>query len=50
MDLGLRNKNALITGGSQGIGLAIAEALARKVAMLPLEPADANVSIRPRRS
>ena len=28
MDLGLKNKNALITGGSQGIGLAIAKALA----------------------
>ncbi len=28
MDLGLKNKNALITGGSQGIGLAIAKVLA----------------------
>ena len=28
MDLELKNKNALITGGSQGIGLAIAKALA----------------------
>jgi NAD(P)-dependent dehydrogenase (short-subunit alcohol dehydrogenase family) len=28
MDLGLRNKTAVITGGSVGIGLAIAEALA----------------------
>lgn len=30
MDLGLKNKNAIITGGSQGVGLAIAEALARE--------------------
>src|SRR5664279_3808361 len=30
MDLGLKNKNALITGGSQGIGLAIAKALAEE--------------------
>lgn len=28
MDLGLSDKNALITGGSQGVGLAIAKALA----------------------
>jgi len=28
MDLGLKNKNALITGGSHGIGLAIAKMLA----------------------
>ncbi|MBI3704029.1 MAG: SDR family oxidoreductase [Rhizobiales bacterium] len=30
MDLGLKNKNALVTGGSQGIGLAIAKALAEE--------------------
>jgi 3-oxoacyl-[acyl-carrier protein] reductase len=30
MDLGLQNKNAAITGSSQGIGYAIAEALARE--------------------
>jgi NAD(P)-dependent dehydrogenase (short-subunit alcohol dehydrogenase family) len=47
MDLGLKNKNALIMGGSQGIGFAIAKALAEKVAMWPLAPADASVSIRP---
>ena len=29
MDLGLRDKVALITGGSMGIGLAVAEGLAR---------------------
>ncbi len=30
MDLGLKNKNAIITGGSQGVGLAIARGLARE--------------------
>jgi 3-oxoacyl-[acyl-carrier protein] reductase len=30
MDLGLKGKNALITGGSQGLGLAIAKALAEE--------------------
>ena len=30
MDLGLKNKNALISGGSQGIGFAIAKALAKE--------------------
>jgi 3-oxoacyl-[acyl-carrier protein] reductase len=30
MDLGLKNKNAAVTGSSQGIGFAIAEALARE--------------------
>ncbi len=25
MDLGLKNKNVLVTGGSKGIGLAVAE-------------------------
>lgn len=30
MDLGLKNKNAAVTGSSQGIGFAIAEALAKE--------------------
>ena len=30
MDLGLKHKNALVTGGSQGIGFAIAKALAEE--------------------
>jgi len=30
MDLGLKNKSAIITGGSRGIGLAIADLLARE--------------------
>ena len=30
MDLGLKGKNAIVTGGSQGVGLAIAQGLARE--------------------
>ena len=30
MDLGLKNKNAIVTGGSQGVGFAIAQGLARE--------------------
>ena len=30
MDLGLKDKNAIITGGSQGVGFAIAQGLARE--------------------
>jgi NAD(P)-dependent dehydrogenase (short-subunit alcohol dehydrogenase family) len=36
MDLGLRGKSALITGGSKGIGFAVAEALAREGCSLHL--------------
>ena len=30
MDLGIKNKNALITGGSRGLGLASAVSLAKE--------------------
>ena len=30
MDLGLKGKNAIVTGGSQGVGFAIAQGLARE--------------------
>ncbi len=42
MDLGLEGKVAVITGGSIGIGLAVAEALAREGAQLVLAARDAE--------
>ena len=41
MDLGLRGKRALITGGSRGIGLAVAHALAAEGAAVGLVARDA---------
>jgi len=38
MDLGLKDKVAVVTGGSVGIGLAIAEGLLRKVSIWPCAP------------
>ena len=41
MDLGLRGRRVLITGGSRGIGLAVAEALAAEGAAIGLVARDA---------
>jgi NAD(P)-dependent dehydrogenase (short-subunit alcohol dehydrogenase family) len=42
MDLGLKNKNAAITGSSQGIGFAIAEALAKEGCNLAISGRDSG--------
>lgn len=42
MDLGLTNKNAAITGSSQGIGFAIAEALAQEGCNIAISGRDAD--------
>ena len=42
MDLGLHGKRALITGGSRGIGLAVARALSAEGAALGLVARDAG--------
>ena len=41
MDLGLRGRRALITGGSRGIGFAVAESLAAEGAAVGLVARDA---------
>ena len=41
MDLGLRDSRVLITGGSRGIGLAVADALAAEGAAVGLVARDA---------
>jgi NAD(P)-dependent dehydrogenase (short-subunit alcohol dehydrogenase family) len=41
MDLGLRGRRALITGGSRGIGFAVAEVLAAEGAAVGLVARDA---------
>ena len=38
MDLGLQDKHAIVTGGSRGIGKAIARELAREGADVAIEP------------
>ncbi len=42
MDLGLKGKNAIVTGGSRGIGFAIADALAREGANVSICARNAN--------
>ncbi|HTQ94695.1 MAG TPA: SDR family NAD(P)-dependent oxidoreductase, partial [Streptosporangiaceae bacterium] len=42
MDLGLRGRRVLITGGSRGIGFAVAEALAAEGAAVGLVARDAD--------
>jgi len=42
MDLGLKNKNAAITGSSQGIGFAIAEALAKEGCNIAISARDSD--------
>jgi len=42
MDLGLKNKNAAITGSSQGIGLALAKYWAKKCGKVVLGDVSAD--------
>jgi NAD(P)-dependent dehydrogenase (short-subunit alcohol dehydrogenase family) len=50
MDLGLRGKTAAITGGSKGIGLAIAEEFAREGVSLHLAARSSGDLKRPRKT
>jgi NAD(P)-dependent dehydrogenase (short-subunit alcohol dehydrogenase family) len=46
----LTRKNALVTGGSRGLGLQIAEALGEQGARVVISSRKARVSVRPRGS
>ena len=46
MDLGLQNKNIIVTGGTRGIGLAAAAACAARVPTYPSAVAPSKVSMR----